>query len=256
MTFLQHEVFHETSYQQNIISKTLEARRELRRTGKSKIGRTPNFSIMEVFDEAEGLGNIYRQEYSEFIADQKIAGRTKIRRMNREARGGSLHGIRTWCQQSTPREGSVQLKVNKMKISSDGKQVNFRPIDDFYDGEAEALSIAVRPGQSVPLMIKWRYCSYLVQFHGFRSVEVLKLDTPPGSPKNCPGAKGGFVRVQISLSRLVSFFMVKPRFVQVEISQVQSSRPLGFGKVLSDQPAASRLEHCDLACLNSTWNLG
>ncbi|KAF3503051.1 hypothetical protein F2Q69_00042580 [Brassica cretica] len=54
----------------------------------------------------------------------------------------------------------------------------------------------------------------LVQIHEFRSVEVL-LDTPPGSPKNCPGAKG-----------------------------VYSRRPLGFGQVLSDQPAASRLEHC------------
>ncbi|KAL0660023.1 hypothetical protein Bca4012_080608 [Brassica carinata] len=60
-------------------------------------------------------------------------------------------------------------------------------------------------------MIKWRCFLELVQFYGFISVEVL-LDTPPGSPKNCPEAKGGSVRVQISLSRLVSFFMVKPRF--------------------------------------------
>ncbi|WZZ28902.1 hypothetical protein YC2023_012303 [Brassica napus] len=48
--------------------------------------------------------------------------------------------------------------------------------------------------QSVPLMIKWRCCPELVQIHGFRSVEVL-LDTPPGSPKNCPEAKGGVLRV-------------------------------------------------------------
>ncbi|WZY87084.1 hypothetical protein YC2023_033468 [Brassica napus] len=41
--------------------------------------------------------------------------------------------------------------------------------------------------------------------------EVL-LDTPPGSPKNCPEAKGGSVRVQISLSKFVSFYMLKPRF--------------------------------------------
>ncbi|WZZ65051.1 hypothetical protein YC2023_076421 [Brassica napus] len=60
-------------------------------------------------------------------------------------------------------------------------------------------------------MIKWRCCPELVQFYGFISVEVL-LDTPPGSPKNCPEAKGGSVRVKISLSRPVSFFMVKPRF--------------------------------------------
>ncbi|KAL0689333.1 hypothetical protein Bca4012_089011 [Brassica carinata] len=95
-------------------------------------------------------------------------------------------------------------------------------------------------------MIKWRCCPDLVQFHGFRSVEVLKFDTPPGSPKNCPEAKGGSVRIQISPYRPVSFFMVKPRFFpsRDQSSPVQSSRPLGFGHVLSDQPAASRLEHC------------
>ncbi|WZZ78953.1 hypothetical protein YC2023_099525 [Brassica napus] len=63
---------------------------------------------------------------------------------------------------------------------------------------------------SVPLMINLRCCPELVQFYGFRSVEVL-LDTPPGSPKNCPEARGGSVRVQISLSRPVGFYMVKPR---------------------------------------------
>ncbi|KAL0803568.1 hypothetical protein Bca101_096058 [Brassica carinata] len=97
-------------------------------------------------------------------------------------------------------------------------------------------------------MIKCRCCPDLVQFHGFRSVEVL-LYTPPGSPKNCPGAKGG--SVQISPSRPVSFYMVKPRFCpsRDQSSSVQSSRPLGFGQVFSDQPAASRLEHCELACI-------
>ncbi|KAF3506800.1 hypothetical protein F2Q69_00007576 [Brassica cretica] len=100
--------------------------------------------------------------------------------------------------ESAPREGSVQLKVNQVKISSDGKHVNV--------------------GQSVPLMIKWRCCPELVQFHGFRSVEVL-LDTPPGSPKNCPKTK------------------------EDQSSPLQSSRQSGFGQVLSDQPAASRLEH-------------
>ncbi|KAG2283603.1 hypothetical protein Bca52824_054823 [Brassica carinata] len=104
-------------------------------------------------------------------------------------------------------------------------------------------------------MIKWRCCPELVQFHGLISVEVL-LDTPPESPKNCPEAKGGSVRVQISPSRPVSVYMVSRGSVQVEIIAVQSSRPLGFGQVLSDQPAASRLEHCELACVNSTWNLG
>ena len=94
-------------------------------------------------------------------------------------------------------------------------------------------------------MIKRKCCPELVQVYGFRSVEVL-LDTPPGSPKNCPEAKGGFV--QISLSGPISFFMVKPRFCpnRDRFSPVHSSRPLGFGQVLSDQPAASRLEHCEL----------
>ncbi|WZY72185.1 hypothetical protein YC2023_004425 [Brassica napus] len=79
-----------------------------------------------------------------------------------------------------------------------------------------------------------------------------------GKSKNCPEANGGSVRVQISLSTPFSFFMVKPRLFprQDQSSPVQSRRPLGFGQVLSDQPAASRLEHCELVCLNSTWNLG
>ncbi|KAF2589004.1 hypothetical protein F2Q70_00038597 [Brassica cretica] len=116
-----------------------------------------------------------------------------------------------------------------------------------YDCDAETLSNSIRPSQSYSPTIKWRCCPRLVQFHGFRSVEFL-LNAPLGSPKNCPEAKGGSVRVQISLSRPVSFVMVKPRFCpsQNQSSPVQSSRPLGFSEVLSDQPAASRLEHFEL----------
>ena len=75
---------------------------------------------MQVFDEAEGSGNIYRQgqtsdwsllkilnssewekkKYSGLIAGQKFTGRTEIRPMDREARGGVLHGFSTWCQPS------------------------------------------------------------------------------------------------------------------------------------------------------------
>ncbi|WZY93829.1 hypothetical protein YC2023_066158 [Brassica napus] len=79
-------------------------------------------------------------------------------------------------------------------------------------------------------MVKWRCRPELVQIHGFRSVKVL-LDTPPENPKNCPGAKGG--SIQISLSRPVSFFMVKQRLCprQDQSSPLQSSRPLGFGQV-------------------------
>ncbi|CAF2043689.1 unnamed protein product [Brassica napus] len=96
-------------------------------------------------------------------------------------------------------------------------------------------------------MIKWRCCSDLFLIHGFRSVKVL-LDTPPGSPKNCPEARGGSVRIQNSPSRPVSVFMIKPRVCpsRGQFSPVQSRHPLGFGQVLSDQPAASRLEHCEL----------
>ncbi|KAF2613820.1 hypothetical protein F2Q70_00008977 [Brassica cretica] len=52
--------------------------------------------------------------------------------------------------------------------------------------------------------------------------------------------------VQMNSSRPVSFYMVKPRFCpsRDQSSPVQSRHPLGFGQVLSDQPAASRLEHC------------
>ncbi|KAF2591590.1 hypothetical protein F2Q70_00038219 [Brassica cretica] len=77
-------------------------------------------------------------------------------------------------------------------------------------------------------MIKWRYCPELVQFHGFRSVEVL-LDTPPRCSKSCPEAKGGSVRVQISPSRPVSVYMVKQvlsKSRSVQSSPVKSS--LGF----------------------------
>ncbi|KAL0678294.1 hypothetical protein Bca4012_006275 [Brassica carinata] len=80
-----------------------------------------------------------------------------------------------------------------------------------------------------PDMWSTRCCPELVQFYGFTSVEVL-LDTPPGSPKNCPEAKGGSVRVKISLSRPV----IKISPSRDQSSPLHSSRPLGFGQVLSD----------------------
>ncbi|WZY70669.1 hypothetical protein YC2023_002909 [Brassica napus] len=94
-----------------------------------------------------------------------------------------------------------------------------------YDCDAEALSNSIRPSQSYSPTIKWRCCPRLVQFHGFISVEVL-LDAPPESPKNSRGAKEG--SVQISLSRRVSFFMMKPRLCpsQDQSSPVKSS--MGF----------------------------
>ncbi|KAF2620425.1 hypothetical protein F2Q68_00039221 [Brassica cretica] len=103
-TFLQHEVFCETSYQRNIISKTLEAGRELSRTGSKhdriearwenlKLDEKSKFDIMELIRTGA-------EKYSGLITDQKLTGRTEIRPMDREARGGSLHAIRTCCQPS------------------------------------------------------------------------------------------------------------------------------------------------------------
>ncbi|WZY99668.1 hypothetical protein YC2023_071997 [Brassica napus] len=161
--------------------------------------------------------------------------------------------------ESAPREGSVQMKANQMKIISDGNQVNVAREKErekesvrsrtekassvqssiIYDCDAEALSNSIRPSQSYSPTIKWRCCPGLVQFHGFRSVEVL-LDTPPKCPKNCPAAKRD--SVQISLSRRVNFFMMKPRLCpsQDQSSPVKAS--IGFWP-------SPRLEHCELCFL-------
>ncbi|KAF3579880.1 hypothetical protein DY000_02030767 [Brassica cretica] len=74
-----------------------------------------------------------------------------------------------------------------------------------YDCDVKALSKSIHPSQSYSLRIKWKCCAELVQFHGFRSVEVL-LDTPSGSLTNCPEAKGAEV---MSKSRSVQSNPVK-----------------------------------------------
>ncbi|KAF3560277.1 hypothetical protein F2Q69_00016278 [Brassica cretica] len=89
----------------------------------------------------------------------------------------------------------------------------------------------IHPSQSYSPTIKWRYRLELVQIRGFRSVEVL-LDTPPGSPKNCPEAKGGSVRVQISLSRPVSFFMVKPRLCPRQVPVIFKDSVVAGGQTI------------------------
>ncbi|KAG5375401.1 hypothetical protein IGI04_039997 [Brassica rapa subsp. trilocularis] len=164
----------------------------------------------------------------------------------------SSRWIVAWVQNvvSTVQQDECLQKLESMVDSEDRystEKASSVQSSILYDCDAEALSNSIRPSQSYSPTIKWRCCTRLVQFHGFRSVEVL-LDTPPGSPKNCPEARGGSVRVQITLSRPVNFFMVKPRLCprQDQSIPVQSRRPLGFGQVLSDQPAASRLEHCEL----------
>ncbi|WZY99965.1 hypothetical protein YC2023_072294 [Brassica napus] len=58
--------------------------------------------------------------------------------------------------------------------------------------------------------------------------------------KNCSEAKEGAVRVKFSPDQYQGRFCTS----QDQSSPVQSRRPLGFGHVLSDQPATSCLEHC------------
>ncbi|KAF2546010.1 hypothetical protein F2Q70_00021738 [Brassica cretica] len=116
-----------------------------------------------------------------------------------------------------------------------------------YDCEAKALSISIRTGQSYSVMVKWMCYPELVQIHGFRSVEVM-LDTPPGSPKNCLGANGG--SVQISLSKPVSFYMVKPRLCpsQDQSSTVSVTWKLDHGRRLGSLGKDDRIAGC--------WTLG
>ncbi|WZZ15453.1 hypothetical protein YC2023_108542 [Brassica napus] len=112
----------------------------------------------------------------------------------------------------------------------------------------------------------WRCCPRLVQFH--RSVKVL-LDTPPKCPKKCPAAKGD--SVQISLSRRVSFFMMKPRLCpsQDQSSPVKSSMGFWPSPLRSTSCVSHRtlvLGHigrttgtiglcCRVECLVRIWNI-
>ncbi|WZY86946.1 hypothetical protein YC2023_033330 [Brassica napus] len=77
-----------------------------------------------------------------------------------------------------------------------------------------------------------------------KSVEVL-IDTPPGSPKNCPEARGGSVRVQISPSRPVSIYMVKPRFCPMitrRCNVAVARRTLGYSAVTRRTVGRGRLK--------------
>ncbi|KAG5373710.1 hypothetical protein IGI04_042974, partial [Brassica rapa subsp. trilocularis] len=154
-----------------------------------------------------------------------IVGRL-IDHMSRTVRGCYRGGIRASQNESQKALGKPVTSSDRICDRYSTEKASSVQSAILYDCDAEALSNSIRPTQSV---------------------EVL-LDTLPGSPKNCPEARGGSVRVQISLSRPVNFFMVKPRLCprQYQSIPVQSRRPLGFGQVFSDQPAASRLEHCEL----------
>ncbi|KAF2611174.1 hypothetical protein F2Q70_00011270 [Brassica cretica] len=136
--------------------------------------------------------------------------------------------------ESASREGSVQLKVNKVKISSDGKQVNVgREREREREIKWSILKIDTPPRSQVMC------CPELVQFYGVRSVELLKFDTPPESPKICPESREGSTRVDFSPYQYQGRLCPS----QDKSSPFQSSRPLGFGQVLSDQASAFCLEH-------------
>ncbi|KAF2553081.1 hypothetical protein F2Q68_00036697 [Brassica cretica] len=141
---------------------------------------------------------------------------------------------------SVPRQGYVQVKISPVQSSQGVHWVLAK------SSSINQLLIGKEHCQSVPLIIKWRCCPELVLFHGFRSVEV-PLDTPPGSPKNCPGAKGDSVK--ISLSRPVSVFMVKPRLCPRKDQSIHSSHVVNW--VLAKSSPINQLligkEHCEVA---------
>ncbi|KAF2613225.1 hypothetical protein F2Q70_00011444 [Brassica cretica] len=77
------------------------------------------------------------------------------------------------------------------------------------------------------------------------SVEVLKLDTPPRSPKNSPEAREGSTRVEFIPDQYQGRLFPSGD----QSSPVKSSRPLGFGQVFSDQAAA--YQHRTLALVTT-----
>ncbi|KAF3587488.1 hypothetical protein F2Q69_00031380 [Brassica cretica] len=202
MMFLQHELFHETSaeyYFKDTGSRTgikqdgKQARRDRSMTEKPEIGRNLNFGIMEVFDEAEGSGIIYRQVMQPDI----------------------------WEEWWWP------VCVMAMLIA----MWSTRTVSSF-DDQVEVLFRV----SSVPRV----------------QIGRSSARCSAGKSKNCPEAKGGSVKVQISLSRPVSFFMVKPRFCpsQDQSSPVQSSRPWGhIGRNTGTIGYSCRVE-----CLVRIWN--
>ncbi|KAF2545886.1 hypothetical protein F2Q70_00020893 [Brassica cretica] len=197
MTFLQHEVFHETLYQWNIILKTLEtgrkssrmggkhdgieARRESPKLDETLISILWKFSMKpkdreiftakpDIWEEWWRPGHAERHVEHEFSIDFE----------------------------SAPREGSVQLKVNQVKISSDGKQVNMaiegernKVIDleqvSSFDDQVEVLS---RVSSGPRVQISRSSARYFA-----------------GKSKNCPEANGGYVRVQSSQDVHLGFWL-------------------------------------------------
>ncbi|KAF3528353.1 hypothetical protein DY000_02039476 [Brassica cretica] len=188
--------------------------------------------VVEKVIRSRRLGKYYRQGYNGVWILLKYSehqnGSRKIFRIDRGSEICSKDRNQTNGPRSTSWLGvSVQNMVSTVQQAECLQKLEVSPFmqpdiwEEWWRSECVLAILkdmwstrcrraCVRSRQSVPLMIKWKCCQELVQAHGFRSVKVM-LDTPPGSPKKCPGAKGGYVRVQICPSRPVRFFMVKPR---------------------------------------------
>ncbi|KAF3610822.1 hypothetical protein DY000_02049179 [Brassica cretica] len=286
MTFLQHKFFRETSYQRNIISKTLEAGRKLIRTGSKhdgikarrenpKLDENPKFGIMEVFvkpdrkylpprklpegpksgewteklEVARCMGSDHGPDIGEewwrpacVLDMQPAMWSTRCRRAcvrsHAKRHTGCHQPEADWLVSpintpTTPAHFFTSRPVqNNLKTSlTSGRSGGVLHVSWTCSqpcgarGAAAHASGAMRSDTRAATNLKligwWSFQGQLsidfvsapreVQIHGFRSVKVL-LDTLPGSPKNCPEDRGGSVRVQISPSRSVSVYMIKPRF--------------------------------------------
>ncbi|KAL0734084.1 hypothetical protein Bca4012_010294 [Brassica carinata] len=103
-----------------------------------------------------------------------------------------------------------------------------------YDCDAEALPKSIRPLYSYYFMLKWKCCPRSVQFHGFISVEVMVRY----SAQNSEGIVQQLGKVLLELSSVQT--SIKGGSVQISpVLSIQDVQ-VGFGQVLSDQPAAYR----------------
>ncbi|KAF3549039.1 hypothetical protein DY000_02006708 [Brassica cretica] len=208
-----------------------------------KLDENPNFGIMK-FSLKPKDREIFTAKKAEYLQKLEVWPCTKQEHscsLTSGRSGGALH--ESWsCNQTcgargavahasgamrsdtraatnlkliAPREGSVQLKVNQVNISSDGKQVNVAT-----ERESER---------------KWPVSSFDDQLEVlFRTSSVPRLDTPPRSPKNSPEAREGSTRVEFIPDQYQGRLFPSGD----QSSPVKSSRPLGFGQVFSDQAAA------------------
>ncbi|KAL0715168.1 hypothetical protein Bca4012_064490 [Brassica carinata] len=107
-------------------------------------------------------------------------------------------------------------------------------------------------------MIKWRCCPRSVQFQGLSSVEVMVRY----SAQISEGIIQQLGKVLLELNSVQT--SIKGGSVQVKVlsksRSVQScpfkTSRLGLAKSSPINQLLIGIEHCELACLNSVWNLG